>query len=75
MAAHPAGVPPAVLTQRERDIAQRVAAGHTSKQIARELGLSNLTVRKHRENLYRKLGVDNAAGVAIYCLRHGLLAP
>lgn len=75
MASHPAGGPLPVLTQRERDIAQRVAAGHTSKQIARELGLSNLTVRKHRENLYRKLGVGNAAGVAIYCLRHGLLAP
>ncbi|MBP0622443.1 helix-turn-helix transcriptional regulator [Cupriavidus consociatus] len=63
------------LTPRERDIALRIAFGRTSKQIAREFGLSDLTVRKHRENLYRKLGVGNAAGVAIYCLRHGLLSP
>ncbi|MDX6007746.1 MULTISPECIES: LuxR C-terminal-related transcriptional regulator [Cupriavidus] len=67
--------PPPSLTPRERDIALRIASGQTSKQIAREFGLSDLTIRKHRENLYRKLGIGNAAGVAIHCLRHGLLDP
>ena len=32
-------------------------AGRTSKEIARVLFLSDLTVRKHRENLLRKLGL------------------
>jgi len=38
-----------------------VVAGHTSKKIAKLLGVSDLTVRKHRENLMRKLGISNIA--------------
>jgi DNA-binding NarL/FixJ family response regulator len=38
-----------------------VVQGRTSKQIARELLISELTVRKHRENLLRKLGLRSAA--------------
>jgi len=33
--------------------------GHSSKQIAQLVGLSDLTVRKHRENLMRKLHVHS----------------
>jgi len=35
--------------------------GRTSKEIARELAISDLTVRKHRENLLRKLGLRSTA--------------
>lgn len=35
-----------------------VLLGRTSKQVARALHISDLTVRKHRENLMRKLGVQ-----------------
>jgi DNA-binding CsgD family transcriptional regulator len=38
-----------------------VAAGLTSKEIARRLTISPLTVRKHRENSMRRLGVHNMA--------------
>lgn len=38
-----------------------VLAGRTSKEIARLLYLSDLTVRKHRENLLRKLGLTSTA--------------
>ena len=38
-----------------------VVAGHTSKKIAKLLGVSDLTVRKHRENLMRKIGISNIA--------------
>lgn len=38
-----------------------VIGGQTSKQIARQLHLSDLTVRKHRENLLRKLGLRTTA--------------
>ncbi len=38
-----------------------VLAGRTSKEIARLLCLSDLTVRKHRENLLRKLGLTSTA--------------
>lgn len=36
-------------------------AGRTSKEIARQLKISPLTVRKHRENVMRKLGVHSMA--------------
>ena len=45
------------LGRRQRQVIDLVAAGHTSKEIARRLGISPLTVRKHREIAMRKLGV------------------
>lgn len=38
-----------------------VIKGCTSKEIARELAISDLTVRKHRENLLKKLGLRTTA--------------
>jgi DNA-binding CsgD family transcriptional regulator len=38
-----------------------IVAGHTSKEIARLLGVSDLTVRKHRENMMRKVGASTTA--------------
>lgn len=45
------------LTIREREIGLLLMNGDTSKQIGRRLNISALTVRKHRENIRRKLGV------------------
>jgi len=36
-----------------------VAAGRTNSQIARQLGISDRTVRTHLENIYDKLGVSS----------------
>jgi DNA-binding NarL/FixJ family response regulator len=36
-----------------------VAAGHTNRQIARPLGISEGTVRKHLENIYARLQVSS----------------
>jgi DNA-binding CsgD family transcriptional regulator len=44
------------LTAREREIAQHLVTGRTSKQIARLLDLSPRTVEAHRGRLMRKLG-------------------
>lgn len=46
----------AKLTLREREIAQQLATGATSKQIARKLGISPRTVEAHRGRLMRKFG-------------------
>lgn len=46
----------ATLTLREREIAQQLAAGATSKQIARALAISPRTVEAHRARLMRKFG-------------------
>ena len=45
------------LTPRQRELLQLVAAGHANRAIARQLGLSPGTVRKHLENTFARLGV------------------
>lgn len=60
------------LSSRELDIAARVGRGMPSKAIGRELGISEHTVRKHRENIARKLGLRNAAELVAWSIRHRL---
>ncbi|MDY0106869.1 MAG: helix-turn-helix transcriptional regulator, partial [Giesbergeria sp.] len=47
------------LTVRERQIAQLIVTGATSKQIARRLTISHRTVEAHRGRLMRKLGATS----------------
>ena len=47
------------LTRRQWEPLRLVAAGHTNAQIARRLGLSEATVRKHLENIYGRLQVSS----------------
>ncbi|MEQ1601626.1 MAG: response regulator transcription factor [Methylophilaceae bacterium] len=60
------------ITAREREILSGVAQGFSSKEIAARLGISVLTVQKHRENLGRKLGTRNAAEMAAYAINRGM---
>jgi DNA-binding CsgD family transcriptional regulator len=52
------------LTQRQADILRLVALGRPSAAIATELAISQGTVRKHLENIYRRLGVTTRGGAA-----------
>jgi DNA-binding CsgD family transcriptional regulator len=55
-----------VLTEREFEVLEQVALGHTSVAIGRMINCSARTVSKHLEHIYRKLGVTNrAAAVAL----------
>ena len=47
----------AALTEREREVLNQILSGSSSKEIARELGVSPRTVEAHRQNLLRKLGI------------------
>jgi DNA-binding CsgD family transcriptional regulator len=47
------------LTPRHWELMHQVAAGYTNTQIARQLGLSEGTVRKHLENIYGRLQVTS----------------
>ena len=47
------------LTPRQWELLRLVAAGRTNTQIARHLGLSEGTVRKHLENIYARLDVSS----------------
>ncbi|MFE5946648.1 LuxR C-terminal-related transcriptional regulator [Streptomyces sp. NPDC056480] len=54
----------AVLTEREREIAQLAARGTTSKEIAEMLSLSTRTVDNHLQHVYTKLGITNRRDLA-----------
>ena len=61
-----AGPPPdAALTARERQVADLLAAGHTTAETAGALGLSPHTIRHHAERVYEKLGVRTRALLAV----------
>ena len=47
------------LTNRQRQILDHVATGFTNNQIARRLGVSESTVRKHLENIFARLEVSS----------------
>ncbi|QDO90192.1 response regulator transcription factor [Ornithinimicrobium ciconiae] len=50
------------VTGREAAVLRHVALGLTNRQIGRDLGISEATVRKHLEHSYQKLGVSSRAG-------------
>ncbi len=51
------------LTQREREVANHIVNGRTSREIAKKIGISHRTVEVHRANLMKKLGVKNLAAL------------
>ncbi len=62
-----AGRQPPMLTPRERELVTLMAGGLTNRQIGRELGIAEGTVRKHLEHVYARLGVTNrVAALAAY---------
>jgi two-component system response regulator NreC len=62
------------LTNREREVLQLIAEGHTIKDIAAHLSISEKTIRTHRRHLMNKLDIHNTAELTLYALRHGLIA-
>ncbi len=66
------GASPTLLSPRELEVAQLVAAGLSSKEVASKLNLSTRTVEKHRANIMDKLGVREVASLVRWCLQNGL---
>jgi len=61
------------LTPREREVLALIGRGLSNKRIARELGLSEKTVKTHVANVLHKLGVTDRTQAAVYAVRAGLI--
>ncbi|CAN7708153.1 Transcriptional regulatory protein DegU [compost metagenome] len=62
------------LTAREREIVQGLARGESNKEIARDLGVAESTVKIHVQNILKKLNLASRVQVAVYAVEHGLNA-
>ena len=67
--------PVSVLSERERQVLELVAMGHTHKEIAKNLCVSVKTVETYRLRLSEKLGLRSRAELVRYALSLGLLGP
>lgn len=63
------------LTQREREVFDRVVEGKLNKQIAAELDITEKTVKVHRARVMRKMGVRSVAQLARMAEQLGSSAP
>ncbi len=60
------------LTERQREVLQLLAEGHTNQEIADRLVISPYTVQTHRHNIMRKLNLHNRTELVKYAIRHGI---
>ena len=61
------------LTEREIEIIRLIAEGSSNAETARQLFITEQTVKFHLTNLYRKLGVANRTEAAMFARLHGLV--
>jgi DNA-binding NarL/FixJ family response regulator len=61
------------LTLRQIDVLALVSRGHSNKEIARELGMSDNTVRAHLAAIFREMGARSRTEVAALAHRHGII--
>jgi len=71
----PGEAPHDALTAREREVLQLLGRGLANKRIARELGISEKTVKAHVGRVLAKLGVSDRTQAALHAQRTGLLGP
>lgn len=67
------GLASSSLSQRERDVLKLICEEKTTSQIADVLFLSPKTIENYRKSLLDKTDTKNAAGLAIYAVRNGLV--
>ncbi len=58
-----------ILTKREREVFELLVKNKTTKEIAKELGISEKTVRNHVSNVMQKLGVKGRASAVVELLK------
>jgi two-component system, NarL family, response regulator NreC len=62
------------LSEREREVFQLVAEGHSNKEVANLLCVSPATVETHRAHILQKLDLHSTAELVLYAVRRGVIA-
>jgi DNA-binding NarL/FixJ family response regulator len=63
----------ATITEREVEVLELLSRGLGNKEIARELFVSEATVKSHLSHVYTKLGVDNRAGAVAAAIERRII--
>jgi DNA-binding NarL/FixJ family response regulator len=63
------------LSPREEEVTKLIAEGHSTREIAELLVLSEKTVERHRSNILEKLGLRDRVDLTRYAIRRGLVEP
>lgn len=61
------------LTDREMDVLKLMAQGRSNKEIARNLTISEKTVKNHITNIFRKLEVEDRTQAVLFAIKHHLV--
>lgn len=59
------------LTHREAEVLREIATGHSNREIAERLSISEATVKTHVNNIFSKAGLRDRAQAVVYAIRHG----
>ncbi|MBZ5722398.1 MAG: response regulator transcription factor [Acidobacteriia bacterium] len=62
------------LTSRELQITALIVQGCTNKDVARECGITEETVKRHLKNIFDKIGVSSRLELAMFAVNHQLVA-
>jgi DNA-binding NarL/FixJ family response regulator len=68
-----AAAPGPVVTEREVEVLELLADGLGNKELARELLVSEATVKSHLSHIYAKLGVDTRAGAVAAAIEQRII--
>lgn len=71
----PEAVEAGELSRRELEILRCLLAGQSNKAIARQLDITESTVKMHFKNLMRKIRAQNRTQAAVWAIQHGLASP
>ena len=63
------------VTERELEVIDLVAQGRSNQEIAKELVISEKTVKTHISNILSKLQLEDRTQLAIYAIKNGLVSP
>ena len=66
---YPSGLHVESLTVREHEMARAVARGLRNRQIAKEFGISEETVKKHLATIYAKLALPGRVALAVHVVQ------